>query len=145
MDNFEVFEDVAGEWRWRVKGNNGKIVTSSEGYATKFNAERGVEDLRAIVASGLKADEVIGETAEGRREVDGGLARTPTTKVQEYIAAAYCYISAAHRGNVYDMRMVPMDWPWKPENWKPGTKLENMEKAEAILRETIEIYKGSND
>lgn len=143
MENFEVYEDVDGEWRFRVKGNNGLIVsTSSESYVSKSNAQRGVEDLKAIVASGLTVEEVEGETSESRREADGGLARTPTTKVQEYIAAAHCYLSAAHRGNAFDMRMVPMDWPWRAQDWKPGSKLENMEKAEAILRKTIDIYKS---
>lgn len=142
MDNFEVYEDKAGEWRYRVKGNNGRTVSSSEAYASEANARRGVEDLKAIVASGLSAEDVEGQLKDRRREADGGLARTPTTKVQEYIAAAHCYLSAAHKGNAFDLRSVPMDWPWRAQDWKPGTKLENMEKAEAILRKTIDIYKG---
>ena len=146
MENFEVFEDVAGEWRWRVKGNNGKIVTSSEGYVSESNAWRGVRDLKEIVEFAVvPIDEIEGQTREGRRSSDGGLQRTPSTKVEEYIAAAHCYLSAAHKGNGYDLRQIPMDWPWRREDWKPGTKLENMEKAEAILRETIALYRGEDD
>ena len=38
---FEVYEDSAGEWRWRGIAGNGEIIADSgEGYATKANAER---------------------------------------------------------------------------------------------------------
>jgi len=38
---FEVYEDVAGEWRWRLVHWNGNIIADSgEGYASRFNAER---------------------------------------------------------------------------------------------------------
>jgi len=33
MMTFEVYQDKAGEWRWRLKSRNGRIVgDSSEGY-----------------------------------------------------------------------------------------------------------------
>jgi uncharacterized protein YegP (UPF0339 family) len=36
MYKFEYYKDVAGEWRWRVKHQNGNIVAdSSEGYKNK--------------------------------------------------------------------------------------------------------------
>ena len=36
----EVFEDKAGEWRWRFKHKNGNIMAdSSEGYASKSGCE----------------------------------------------------------------------------------------------------------
>ena len=38
---FEVYEDAAGEWRWRLVHWNGNIIADSgEGYASRFNAER---------------------------------------------------------------------------------------------------------
>ena len=46
----EIYRDEAGQWRFRIKGLNGEIVAASEGYATKANARRGVEDLRGIMA-----------------------------------------------------------------------------------------------
>lgn len=142
MDNFEVYEDISGEWRYRVKGNNGEIMVISESFTREASARRSVEALKAVIAAGIPVEDIEGEVKSSRRESDGGLPRTPTTKVQEYIAAAHCYLSAAHKGNAFDLRRIPMDWPWRSEDWKPGTKLENMEKAEAILRETISIYKG---
>jgi uncharacterized protein len=32
MTEFEVFRDAAGEYRFRLKANNGEIVAQSEGY-----------------------------------------------------------------------------------------------------------------
>lgn len=145
MENFEVYEDVRGDWRYRVKGNNGKIVSSSEAYVSEANAYRGIEDLKAIVAAGIPLADIVGQPKTGGRSSDGGLTREHMSRVEELIAAAHCYLSAAYQGNSYDLRMVPMGWPWKISDWKPGTKLENMEKAEAILRETITIYKGEDD
>jgi len=39
-DKFEVYQDKRGEWRWRRKASNGKIVgAASEGYKSKADAE----------------------------------------------------------------------------------------------------------
>src|SRR5689334_10005615 len=128
MENFEVYEDDSGEWRWRVKGDNGQIVAASEGYTRKADAERGLRDMKSIVEfNPLPFKKVEGQSVVSRA-TDGGLPRAMMTRVEELIAAAHCYLSAAHRGNAYDLRQVPMDWPWRREDWKPGTKLENMEK-----------------
>lgn len=36
----EVFEDVAGEFRWRAMAGNDEIVATSESYTRKEDAER---------------------------------------------------------------------------------------------------------
>jgi uncharacterized protein YegP (UPF0339 family) len=39
----EVYEDTAGEWRWRYRAKNGKITCDGgEGYSSKSNAVRAV-------------------------------------------------------------------------------------------------------
>jgi uncharacterized protein YegP (UPF0339 family) len=44
--HFEVYEDEAGEFRWRLVAANDKIIADSgEGYVSQFNAERAVESL----------------------------------------------------------------------------------------------------
>jgi uncharacterized protein YegP (UPF0339 family) len=44
---FEVYEDAAGEWRWRLVAANGNIVADSgEGYSSKQGAKRGIESVR---------------------------------------------------------------------------------------------------
>ncbi len=46
-EGYEVFQDDAGEWRWHLKAQNGEIVSQSESYGSKYDAERGVEDAKA--------------------------------------------------------------------------------------------------
>ena len=45
---FEVYEDNAGQWRWRLEHRNGNIIAdSSEGYASKQKAKQGLESVRS--------------------------------------------------------------------------------------------------
>lgn len=41
----QLYRDEAGEFRFRIKGANGEIVASSEGYTRKHDAKRGVVAL----------------------------------------------------------------------------------------------------
>ena len=43
---FEMYEDKAGEFRFRLKARNGEIVATSEGYTTKRACENGIESVR---------------------------------------------------------------------------------------------------
>lgn len=45
----EYGRDERGEVRFRVKGDNGEIVVTSEGYATEGNARRGLSTLKRIL------------------------------------------------------------------------------------------------
>ena len=44
---FEMSRDKAGEYRFRLKAKNGKIIAVSEGYATKSACLHGVESVIA--------------------------------------------------------------------------------------------------
>lgn len=46
---FELYQDKAGEYRFRLKARNGKIVGTSEGYANKAGALNGIESVRKNV------------------------------------------------------------------------------------------------
>lgn len=46
----EIFQDEGGEWRFRVKANNGEIVAQSEGYEKKSGAVRGVAAIIRIAS-----------------------------------------------------------------------------------------------
>lgn len=51
-DSFELYQDKRGEWRWRRKASNGKIVGAAcEGYADKAAAEANMK--RGAVAADL--------------------------------------------------------------------------------------------
>ena len=43
---FELYEDKAGEFRFRLKARNGEIIAVSEGYTTKPACENGIESVR---------------------------------------------------------------------------------------------------
>ena len=43
---FEMYEDKAGEFRFRLKARNGEIIATSEGYKTKANCENGIESVK---------------------------------------------------------------------------------------------------
>ncbi|MFB6304415.1 MAG: HVO_2922 family protein [Haloferacaceae archaeon] len=45
---FELFEDAAGEYRWRLRAANGEIIADSgEGYASKSGARQAVERIQS--------------------------------------------------------------------------------------------------
>jgi len=43
---FELYQDKAGEYRFRLKARNGEIIAVSEGYTTKANCENGIESVK---------------------------------------------------------------------------------------------------
>ncbi|GAB3319219.1 HVO_2922 family protein [Haloplanus salinarum] len=45
---FELYQDKAGEWRWRLVVANGNIIADSgEGYASKQGAKRGIGSVKS--------------------------------------------------------------------------------------------------
>ena len=43
---FEMFQDKAGEFRFRLKARNGQIIAVSEGYTTKASCENGIASVK---------------------------------------------------------------------------------------------------
>ena len=43
---FEMYQDKAGEYRFRLKARNGEIIATSEGYKTKDACENGIDSVR---------------------------------------------------------------------------------------------------
>ena len=43
---FEVYNDKAGEFRFRLKATNGQVIATSEGYKTKKACLNGVESVK---------------------------------------------------------------------------------------------------
>ena len=58
--HYEIFEDEAGEWRWRLRAANGEIIAQSEAYASRSNAFRGAKDA---FWAGSTAEFPIGENS----------------------------------------------------------------------------------
>lgn len=43
---FELFQDKAGAFRFRLKARNGGVIAVSEGYSTKAACENGIQSVR---------------------------------------------------------------------------------------------------
>ena len=52
---FELYKDHGGQWRWRLRAQNGNVIAdSAEGYAHRADCERGI----AIVKDSASAPTV---------------------------------------------------------------------------------------
>jgi uncharacterized protein len=52
---FEVYEDKAGKYRFRLKAGNGEVVAQGEAYETRDGARRGCEAVqRAADGASIK-------------------------------------------------------------------------------------------
>lgn len=46
---FDVYQDTAGEWRWRLRAANGRIVAESgEGYVRESGAKAAIDNVRRL-------------------------------------------------------------------------------------------------
>lgn len=59
--SFEVYKDVTGKFRFRLKAPDNQIVAVSEGYETKTSCMNGVEAVRKYGGAAIK-DLTVGET-----------------------------------------------------------------------------------
>lgn len=51
---FELYRDAAGEWRWRLRVQNGSVVAESgEGYVRREDCERGITLVRQSAEASL--------------------------------------------------------------------------------------------
>ena len=49
---FELYQDKAGEFRFRLKAANGQVIATSEGYKTKASCLNGIESVRTNAPKG---------------------------------------------------------------------------------------------
>ena len=64
----EMWKDEAGEWRFTVKGRNGEIIVTSEGYTRARDAMRGLNTLTKILSSGPSLIEALDGAFDGEAE-----------------------------------------------------------------------------
>jgi uncharacterized protein YegP (UPF0339 family) len=65
MPQFDAFEDLVGQWRWRLLGSDGRTVaTSGESFDSHWHALRAAENVRGV-ASGAR---ISGTPAEGAND-----------------------------------------------------------------------------
>jgi len=59
---FVVYEDSAGQFRWRLRHDNGNIIADGgEGYASRQKAEQGVDSVKENAAGAYVVDETRGD------------------------------------------------------------------------------------
>ena len=58
MAKFEIYKDNAGEFRWRMRANNGEpIADSNEGYKAKADCKHGVDLVKRDAAEAEVVDQ----------------------------------------------------------------------------------------
>ena len=50
---FEIYEDKAGEYRFRLKATNGQIIAVSEGYKAMAGCKNGIESVKKNAADAV--------------------------------------------------------------------------------------------
>lgn len=54
---FEMYQDKAGEYRFRLKARNGEIIAVSEGYTAKAGCVNGIESVKENAADAEVTEE----------------------------------------------------------------------------------------
>ena len=57
MTKFQIYEDVAGQFRWRLIAGNGEKVAASEAYTERYNALRSARRVKEIAGSAIVEDD----------------------------------------------------------------------------------------
>lgn len=71
MAAFELFEDNAGQWRWRLRHRNSNIIADSgEGYASRQKATQGLQSVKAnALGAAVTIEEVEADDVDEPPEV----------------------------------------------------------------------------
>lgn len=88
---FEIFADKSGEFRFRLKAGNGQTVLSSQAYASKASAMKGVESVKNNAGDASRFEST---------ETEGGKFRfTMKAKNNQVIGTSQNYETASSRDN----------------------------------------------
>ena len=58
---FELYQDKAGEFRFRLKATNGGIIAASQGYSSKSGCQNGIDSVKRNAPDA----EIVDETKQG--------------------------------------------------------------------------------
>lgn len=51
---FEKYKDASGQWRWRLRARNGKIIASGEAYRDERDCDRAIENCKGSGAAPVR-------------------------------------------------------------------------------------------
>lgn len=54
---FQIYKDVAGQFRWRLIAGNGEKVAASESYTERYSALRSARRVQEIAGSAIVEDD----------------------------------------------------------------------------------------
>jgi uncharacterized protein YegP (UPF0339 family) len=54
---FELYEDKAGKFRFRLKAGNGEIIAVGEAYESKASAKKGIDSVKRNAAEAEVVDQ----------------------------------------------------------------------------------------
>ena len=54
---FELYEDAAGKYRFRLKAGNGQIIAVGEAYESKAAAQKGIDSVKRNAAEAQVVDQ----------------------------------------------------------------------------------------
>src|SRR4051794_17836184 len=89
---FELYQDNASEFRWRLKASNGEILaTGGQGYKAKADAKNGIDRIKSDAATDkLKFEVYEDEKKESRWRLHASNGQVIATSSQGYKAKADC-------------------------------------------------------
>ena len=58
---FKLYQDKAGEFRFRLKATNGEIIAASQGYSSKSGCQNGIDSVKRNAPDA----EIVDETKQG--------------------------------------------------------------------------------
>jgi uncharacterized protein YegP (UPF0339 family) len=90
--HFEIYQDAAQEYRWRLKATNGEILaTAGQGYKSKADAQKSVERIQTEAATPkLKFETYEDNAGEYRWRCKSGNGQIVASSSQGYKAKADC-------------------------------------------------------
>jgi len=87
---FEVYQDAAKEFRWRLKAGNGEILaTAGQGYKAKADCVKGVERIKTE-ASKLAFEVYVDNSKESRWRAKTSNGQIVASSSQGYKSKADC-------------------------------------------------------
>ena len=88
---FEIYNDKAGEFRFRLKASNGQTILASEGYSSKSGCNNGIDSVKSNSPTDARYDR--------KESVNGKYMFTLKSTNGQVIGSSETYESASARDN----------------------------------------------
>jgi uncharacterized protein YegP (UPF0339 family) len=88
---FEIYNDKAGEFRFRLKAGNGQTILASEGYSSKTGCNNGIESVKSNASTDARY--------ERKQSASGKFTFALKSTNGQVIGVSESYESASSRDN----------------------------------------------